>query len=283
MNYVLLEGWSDGRETSFHPIGYSQRIPLSCLFESGAEEPMEKVRPQFVLFGDSITQQSFRPGGWGAALADTYSRKADVIVRGYGGYNTRWALFLLNHLFSLSCTAPPAAVTIFFGANDAALLGRTSERQYVPLEEYKENLRKIVKHLKECSAMILVVLITPPPVDEQGRKEYARSVYGEKAMELPERTNDNTGAYARQCVELAKELHIPCIDLWSKMQETTGWQKKFLSDGLHLTEEGNAVVHEEVVQVLTDGHLRAEAMPYDFPHHSEIDSDHPEKAFEPKS
>ncbi|THU55393.1 hypothetical protein C4D60_Mb11t06080 [Musa balbisiana] len=207
---------------------------------------METVRPQFVLFGDSITQQSFGPGGWGAALANTYSRKAsspslphqlaDVIVRGYGGYNTRWALFLLNHLFSL-----------------------------------------------ECSATILVVLITPPPVDEQGRKEYARSVYGEKAVDLPERTNDNTGAYARQCVELAKELHIPCIDLWSKMQETTGWQKKFLSDGLHLTEEGNAVVHKEVVQVLTDGHLRAEGMPYDFPHHSEINSDHPEKAFEPKS
>lgn len=43
---------------------------------------------------------------------------------------------------------PPAAATIFFGANDAALLGRTSERQHVPLEEYKENLRKIVLHLK---------------------------------------------------------------------------------------------------------------------------------------
>lgn len=33
------------------------------------------MRPQFVLFGDSITEQSFRPGGWAAALADTYSRK----------------------------------------------------------------------------------------------------------------------------------------------------------------------------------------------------------------
>jgi isoamyl acetate esterase len=33
------------------------------------------VRPRLVLFGDSITEQSFRPGGWGAALADTYSRK----------------------------------------------------------------------------------------------------------------------------------------------------------------------------------------------------------------
>jgi len=42
----------------------------------------------------------------------------------------------------------PAAATIFFGANDAALLGRTSERQHVPVEEYKENLKKIVHHLK---------------------------------------------------------------------------------------------------------------------------------------
>lgn len=39
-------------------------------------------------------------------------------------------------------------MTIFFGANDAALLGRTSERQHVPVEEYKENLKKMVQHLK---------------------------------------------------------------------------------------------------------------------------------------
>lgn len=43
---------------------------------------------------------------------------------------------------------PPVAVTIFFGANDAALLGRTRERHHVPLEEYKENLRKIIHHFK---------------------------------------------------------------------------------------------------------------------------------------
>lgn len=45
-------------------------------------------------------------------------------------------------------TKPPAVTTIFFGANDAAILGRTSERQHVPAEEYKENLRKMVLHLK---------------------------------------------------------------------------------------------------------------------------------------
>lgn len=35
----------------------------------------ERMRPGIVIFGDSITQQSFRTGGWGASLADTYSRK----------------------------------------------------------------------------------------------------------------------------------------------------------------------------------------------------------------
>ncbi|KAJ8753557.1 hypothetical protein K2173_022798 [Erythroxylum novogranatense] len=238
------------------------------------------MRPQIVLFGDSITQQSFRSGGWGASLADTYSRKADVLVRGYGGYNTRWALFLLNHIFPLDSTKPPIATTIFFGANDAALPGRTGERQHVPVEEYKENLRKIVLHLKKCSPSMLIVLISPPPVDEEGRKEYAKSLYGEKAMTLPERTNEVAGVYAKKCVELAKDMGVRSVDLWSKMQETVDWQKKILSDGLHLTPEGNAVVWEEVVKVFNEAWLSAEAMPYDFPHHSEIDGKNPEKAFQ---
>lgn len=40
------------------------------------------------------------------------------------------------------------AATIFFGANDAALSGRTSERQYVPIEEFRSNLEKIVHKMK---------------------------------------------------------------------------------------------------------------------------------------
>ncbi|PON35186.1 Lipase [Parasponia andersonii] len=238
------------------------------------------MRPQIALFGDSITEQSFRPGGWGAALANNYSRKADVLVRGYGGYNTRWAFFLLHHLFPLNSANPPAAVTIFFGANDAAILGRQSERQHVPIDEYKENLRRMVLHLKGCSPTVLVVLITPPPVDEEGRNAYARSLYGEKARELPERTNEVTGLYAKQCIELAKEMGLRSIDLWSKMQETQGWQKKFLRDGLHLTPDGNAVVHQEVTKVFSESWLSPAEMAFDFPHHSQIDGKNPEKAFD---
>ncbi|PKA67281.1 GDSL esterase/lipase [Apostasia shenzhenica] len=240
---------------------------------------MDLTRPLFVLFGDSITEQSFFPGGWGVALANSYSRKADVIIRGYGGYNTRWALFLLDLIFPQGNAGAPSVVTIFFGANDAAILGRTSERQHVPVEEYKENLRKIVHHLKKCSPTMLVILITPPPVDEDGRNEYARSLYGEKARELPERTNEMAGIYAKHCVELAKELNLSFVDLWSHMQETADWQKKFLRDGLHLTPEGNAFVYKEVISILHSSGLTPDTMPFDFPHHLEIDGKDPAKAF----
>jgi isoamyl acetate esterase len=49
-------------------------------------------RPTILLIGDSITQHSFRPGGWGTRLASWYMRKADVINRGFSGYNSAWAL-----------------------------------------------------------------------------------------------------------------------------------------------------------------------------------------------
>jgi hypothetical protein len=37
-----------------------------------------------------------------------------------------------------------------------------------------------------------------------------------------------TGTYARQCVELAEEMQIPCVDTWTIMQQTEGWEKLFL-------------------------------------------------------
>ncbi|EPS71510.1 hypothetical protein M569_03248, partial [Genlisea aurea] len=234
------------------------------------------MRPQIVLFGDSITQQSFMPGGWGAALASNYCRKVDVVLRGYGGYNTKWALFLLPHLFPQGST-PPLAVTLFFGANDAALLEGTGKRQHVPLEDYKQNLRRIVQHIKDCSSKTLVVLITPPPIDREGRREYARSLYGDKASELPDRTNEVTGMYAEQCAALAEELGLPSINLWSKMQQQNGWNKKFLIDGLHLTPEGNGFVFKELVEIFDKNGFSD--LPHDFPLHSEIDSDDPESSF----
>ncbi|XP_048490373.2 uncharacterized protein LOC125492259 [Beta vulgaris subsp. vulgaris] len=109
------------------------------------------MRPKIYLFGDSITEESFSNGGWGASLANHFSRTADIVVRGYSGYNTRWAVKVLDKVFPAMDEAAPMAVTVFFGANDACLDDRYAAFQHVPLDEYKQNLRFIFSFLKSLS------------------------------------------------------------------------------------------------------------------------------------
>ena len=72
-----------------------------------------------------------------------------MVLRGYGGYNTRWALQVLEKVFPrVEGGGEPLAVTVFFGANDACLPDRYAAFQHVPLHEYKHNLHSIVSFLK---------------------------------------------------------------------------------------------------------------------------------------
>ena len=105
---------------------------------------------QILLFGDSITQYSFNPKleGFGAHIAHSYVRKMDVMNRGFSGYNTEWCLPLLPQVLSTLLPTPQNGftpsiklITIFLGANDSVLPGN---RQYVSLENYKNNLIKMI-------------------------------------------------------------------------------------------------------------------------------------------
>lgn len=55
-----------------------------------------------------------------------------------------------------------------------------------------------------------------------------RVMYGNKASELPERTNEVTGLYAEACQAVAKENDLPVIDLWSSMQRRADWAELYL-------------------------------------------------------
>ncbi|CAK9275446.1 unnamed protein product [Sphagnum jensenii] len=241
---------------------------------------MTKLRPQFVLFGDSITQLSFENGGWGAALAALYSRQADVILRGYRGYNTSWALLILDKIFP-ELSSPPDVVTVFFGANDAALPVPDGKHFHVPLPQYKANLHQIVSHIKSNSETTVVVLITPPPLDDEAWIEFRRANYNKQPEALPDRINEVTKLYAQACKEVAKEACVPVIDLWSVFQQTQNWRQAYLIDGLHLSVGGNRIVFNELVNVLNDIlFLRADKLPMDFPPFGDIDPKNPGVAFQ---
>ncbi|KAL6627196.1 hypothetical protein ACP70R_030922 [Stipagrostis hirtigluma subsp. patula] len=238
------------------------------------------MRARLVLFGDSITEESFRPGGWGAALASCFARQADVVLRGLSGYNTRWALKVLPRAMEGAAAADgpdPAAVTVFFGANDASLPDRAQAHQHVPLEEYQTNLRAICAYFKERWPSAAIILITPPPIYEPAR---IRDIYGDDdPSRQPERTNEAAGAYAQACIAVAKELGHPVIDSWTKIQEFPDWQTSALSDGLHFTPTGNKILFDEVLKTLASVGFNQESLPSDLPLFHEIDPMDPMKAF----
>ncbi|XP_024029273.1 GDSL esterase/lipase At5g45920 [Morus notabilis] len=242
------------------------------------------MRPKIYLFGDSITEESFGDGGWGSSLAHHFARTVDVVLRGYSGYNTRWAVKVAERVFGAAegggggvNNEEPLVVTVFFGANDACLPNRCSAFQHVPLDEYKRNLRSIVSFLKKRWPTTRILLITPPPIDEDGR---LRHPYIENPSNEPERTNEAAGAYAKACVKLAGECGIPVIDLWTKMQQFPDWKNACLRDGLHLTRSGNEIVFEEVVKKLAEEGFSPETLPVDLPLITEIDPRDPLKSFQ---
>jgi lysophospholipase L1-like esterase len=246
------------------------------------------VRPTILLFGDSITQQSFQPGGWGARVADRFQRTADIVLRGYSGYNTRWALELVPAVFAPAASAP-LLVTIMLGANDAVLpagrgLSAADCRQHVPLDEYVANLRAImgaVRAMGDGSARIL--LLTPPPCAVADWHQWCASRFGFAAEDKdPNRAFDVTARYAEAVVRLGAETATPVCDVHAAFLGRADWAR-LLVDGLHPNAAGGGAIAEAVIGAVRahypelepetwDG-PRAACLPLDFPDHKGIDVD----------
>lgn len=71
---------------------------------------------------------------------------------------------------------------------------------------------------------------------------------------------------ARQCGE-------PCVDLWTLFHQEADW-RALLSDGLHLTTDGDEAVFAAVRGVIERElpELAPDALPFDLPPHTDITS-----------
>lgn len=262
--------------------------------------------PKILLMGDSLTQLSWE--GWGAHLgefmsclcftsiissfkkrkltptspftfyctcsflANIYQRRADVLNRGYSGYNTRFFLRLLPDILRDEQIAPQklqdsssrsnsqqeedeptvALTILFFGANDAAISG-LDDHHHVPVDEYQENLSKIIDIVKQETKCRRFLLVTPPPVHHEQRFAFQISKYGDKATGVLERTLENTGRYSQASKELATRLSYPCLDLYHDMQKDGDDWGRFLCDGLHFAKPGHDFVGHAMIQAINQG------------------------------
>ncbi|PON51158.1 Lipase [Parasponia andersonii] len=204
------------------------------------------VRPQFVLFGSSIVQLSFGCEGWGAILADLYSRKADIVLRGYSGWNSRRALQVLDQVFPKDAAVQPSLVIVYFGGNDSLSPHPSGLGPHVPLPEYVENMRKIATHLRGLSEKTRIIFLSAPPVNEEQIREYYREL-GDMG-----RTNELCREYSDACMELCKEMDVKAIDMWTSIQEKKDWRTTCFTDGIHFSSEASKIILREILKVLKE-------------------------------
>ncbi|KAH7474313.1 hypothetical protein KRP22_003997 [Phytophthora ramorum] len=200
-----------------------------------------QTRPVLLLIGDSLTEHGVNPdkSGWVTLLQNRYQRSADILPRGLSGYNTRWfieyALPVIKRELS-SDRISPSLITLWLGANDAALADGPSARQHVPVDIYATNLEAIINILRASAPGAGILVITPPHVDDAARRQ--RSKTGRL-----DRSTAMAGVYARVCVETAKKLDLPVLDLYSLFSSMPARERtRCLEDGLHLSAWGNQLM-----------------------------------------
>jgi lysophospholipase L1-like esterase len=219
--------------------------------------------PQFILLGDSITQNSTVT--LQAYLTTQYTRRFDVVNRGFSGYTAPLGLCAIQKFLPKPFAIPSQTVpqvkllVLWYGANDACAPGGVGN-QHVPLDEYVASLEAITRYPVLEAHKTAIVILTPPPVDEH------------QFDDINPRTAARTAQYAAASRELARGLGCPLVDVWKLFMEEAGCVvdsmsqqaallgskevppssvfKELLWDGLHLSTRGYRLVFEEMMRVI---------------------------------
>ncbi|KAJ2641388.1 isoamyl acetate-hydrolyzing esterase [Coemansia sp. RSA 1694] len=206
-----------------------------------------------LAFGDDHTQSATDPdnSGWLAHLSRFYDRRMDILNRGFAQYTSndarkiaplilpktnivktswffgqhpsiaswpvpkKWTDAREHTLPRKTQSSPLRLLLIGFGSNDA--VPETSP-QHVPLLLFAENLRYIVSLLRSpesehYSPHTHILFVTPPAVGDRMHAEAMR-----KQGLPPIHNNRAAGMYAETMGAVARELDLPCVDLWTAME-----------------------------------------------------------------
>jgi isoamyl acetate esterase len=214
---------------------------------------------KFIIIGDSNTQFGFgieSEGNWLSFLATKLQRRCDVINRGFSGYNTRYMKDLTPRILSEFPVKTICGVIVLLGSNDSA----ANELQNVPLEEYRNNLRKILEDILNYGVnKDNLILVTPPKIDDK-KWSNACKVLGNVASHHDHLVKE----YAASCLDLSKELGLKCVDLNGLMGKSSDYSK-YVHDGLHFSVEGGKLFYESLNPIIDDLFIKNDNLEVNFP------------------
>ncbi len=207
-------------------------LMLSCVsFVSAAPATDAPVMDgkTLVTFGDSLTALSTWPRSIATAL------NMHLVNSGIGGNTTAHALARFERDVAAH---DPDFVTMCFGTND---FYRVNGAPKVDLATYTTNMQTLIDKVKALGAT--PILITPPFISEAASGG---------ASNYPEGTvNGALDKYVNAMRTLATDNHVTLIDIHS-VCDNYNVSSFLISDGVHLSAQGNAVYTDTIVAAMTE-------------------------------
>jgi lysophospholipase L1-like esterase len=218
----------------------------------GTKVSEEAKAIKILTFGDSITEGV----RYGVSKHETYTFylgqllkgsgfQVEMIREGVSGEDTDGALRRIERDV---IQRKPDYVVIMYGTNDAFMDVQNDETDTtprIPLERYEENLRTMIRMLRENR--IAPVLMTTIPMGEFDILDLG--IYGE---------NDNNfklKEYVEAVRRIAGEENLLLVDhfkRWSRLRELGKDINTLMTDGLHPNPEGNLIIAKSILKVLKE-------------------------------
>ena len=207
-----------------------------------------------VFLGDSITQQGENSEGEGTykgfitSLRENVSQEVELINKGIGGNKVSDLLLRYNDdVLKLK----PNIVFIYIGIND--VWHKYDWGTGSDIDTYEKGLRKIITDIKAVGAKI--ILCTPTVIGENNGEFKLNNNF--KDIDTMEIMNKDLDAFSDVVRNLSSEFNTDLLDLRKKFKEyisennDQNMPKGILtSDGVHLNNEGNKLIADEMIKFL---------------------------------
>ncbi|MDE3057222.1 MAG: SGNH/GDSL hydrolase family protein [Bacteroidota bacterium] len=217
---------------------------LPALFLAGcaAEKTMLTSNDRIIFFGDSITELGAEPNGFVTLIRDSLQKKygqdaPEVIGAGVSGNKVT---DLEKRIDRDVLSKKPTLVAVYIGINDVwhyALPGLKG----TPKDLFETDLKDIIEKIQKVGAR--VILCTPSVIGEKYDGTNPQDSMLEEYSAIGRRAANETSS---QLCDLRKAFIA-----YLKQHNTENVEKGMLTrDRVHLTDEGNRFVAEQMLKVI---------------------------------
>jgi len=207
-----------------------------------------------IFLGDSITQAGESVEGEGTykgfitSLKENIGQEMELINKGIGGNKVPDLLLRYkNDVLELK----PNIVFIYIGIND--VWHKYDWGSGTDIDIYENGLRKIISEIKTTGAKI--ILCTPTVIGENIGE--FKLVNNFKYIETTDIMNNDLDAFSDVVRNLSSEFNTELLDLRKKFKDyisknnMENLSKGILTyDGVHLNNEGNKLIADEMIKFL---------------------------------